>query len=210
MLGCNAANVAVMAGDVIEPLPPCSDSVSASADFKAFAAKGAVFGPPPGRPDTRAFMIVCLGMSIDLVFLRWETRDFGRRGFGTGTVGWCAMYEFLRDSVMGVMLPLRPLSFARSESGFVKLRSACAWTLASMGSKFWAYWRRRASPMDDFAEEVSMPSGRAKSDLSKPGVGGEGLVDSEVVGEDRVEWIWSCVVAEAAMVENSQNARGME
>lgn len=55
--------------------------------------------------------------------------------------------------------------------------------------------------MDGFADEVSMPSGRTRSDLSKPGVGGEGLVDSEVVGEDRVEWMWSWV-GEVAMVEN--------
>src|ERR1700743_393676 len=80
-----------------------------------------------------------------------------------------------------------------------------------MGSKCWAYWRRMDSPTDGFEDEGAMPSGRTRSKLST-GVGGEKLlipVDSEVVGEDRVEWLWTSrlLLAEEVVMLSSHGCR---
>lgn len=84
-----ADNVAVVQGENAAAAMFCSSASLPPVVFpKAFTASGAVVGPVTGPRGTNAFMIVCLGISIDFVFLRWLIEDLGReRGFGTGAVG---------------------------------------------------------------------------------------------------------------------------
>ena len=61
--------MAVGHGDAVE-LTCWSESVSLAATLKALGPSGAVVGPVLGRLEASAFMIVCLGMSVDFAFLR--------------------------------------------------------------------------------------------------------------------------------------------
>ncbi len=86
-LGCSPPRVAVRHGEDVGGF--CSPaSASRAAVLRVFAASGAVMGPVLGLRETSAFMIVCLGMSVDFAFFRCVRKGFGNeRGFGTGTVG---------------------------------------------------------------------------------------------------------------------------